>query len=105
MVMYRKRIIQNDIQAIGEEAFPEDDVRWQVKNIRLVEENYALVHAMPLPSTVGYDSLVFVIRFETDGSYMMASCFCREGGGWELLFTDPGEKTDWNEMLDSITHA
>ena len=97
----RERIVKDHIQMIGEESFPDDQVKWNIIKITF-KENYAFVESEPSPATVGYAKFTFVVRFPDNQSCTVAGCYCWDHNKWDLLFTDPKEPENWKILFNGI---
>jgi hypothetical protein len=93
-----QRIVRENIQRIGEESFPDDEVRWQMITITNKGE-YCFIESDAWPR---YDKFIFVLIFTDDHSYKMAGCYCWDDNQWGLLFTNPDEKEDWMEIFNRL---
>ena len=103
----RERVIQDIIDDIGKESFPEDtDVRWKALRTAHVG-TYSYVEAEPAPATVGYPRFVFVLLFETSEQPTVVGCYAGDGDSWGLLFTVPGTPSDWQDLFpkDQLTEG
>jgi hypothetical protein len=94
----RDQIIRKNIQAIGEDSFPEDEVIWNIGEI-IHKGNYSSVEAIPYPSTVGYDKFKFILVFEDEQKYHIAGCYCWDNKSWSLLFINPETKDLWENLF------
>ncbi len=98
---HKEDTVRNSIQALGSDAFPDDEVSWTVKNI-ISKDDYVFTEVEPLPNTVGYDKYVFVLTPEKTETYTIISCFVLDNGQWDLLFTDPRDTNDWTAFLNNV---
>jgi hypothetical protein len=95
----RDRIIEERINEIGRECFPEDaDVRWTALRISHVG-SYSYVEAEADPPTVGYPRFVFVLLFGASEQPSIAGCYEGDGVRWDLLFTAPDTPADWQDVF------
>jgi hypothetical protein len=86
------------IQAIGEDAFPDDTgVRWTVTAVT-VKAPYVCVETEPAPASVGYRRFRFVLGRDAAGRYRDHACYCLDHGRWDLLYTTPDTAHDWREL-------
>lgn len=81
-------LIRSQIQQIGEEHFPGDEVQWSVTGIRN-EGPFAFAEVLAVPATTGYDKYLFVLRSEVRSPPAMLACYCWDEGEWNLLSTAP----------------
>ncbi|MEW6284442.1 MAG: hypothetical protein AB1758_37855 [Candidatus Eremiobacterota bacterium] len=84
-----------DIQALGEECFPDDPVVWSARSVS-ERGGYHFVEAVAEPATVGYPAFLLVVRVEGDRAGV-AGGYCWTGR-WQLLFSDPAYPTDWKAI-------
>lgn len=97
----RDRIVRENIQVIGEESFPDDEITWNIKGIKNVGK-FCFVESDPLSTMVGYDKFTFILKFTDDQSYTVAACYGWENNQWSLLFTNPSENDDWKDIFNDL---
>ena len=77
-------VIEDSIQQIGNQAFPEDqESRWTVMNVQWDDGAY-WVEAIAIPD-VGYPRIKFVL--DTPDAAAAVAGYCPHGSDWKLLFT------------------
>ena len=90
--------IRDRLQAIAEEAFPDDvGVQWHVREITQQAGLYC-VEAEPIPATVGYPRFRFVLGRAESGQFLDLGCYCLAKGAWSLLYTTPNTSSDWKAL-------
>jgi hypothetical protein len=94
----RDQVIRENIQVIGEDSFPDDQVAWNSGEI-IHKGHYSSVEAVPHPSTVGYEKFKFVLGFVDEEKFYVVGCYCWHDNEWSLLFTDPKAKDDWKKLF------
>ena len=94
----REEIIRENIQKIGEDSFPDDEVVWNIGEI-IHKGHYSSVEAVPYPTTVGYDKFKFILGFENEQRYYVVGCYCWSDNQWLLLFSDPAAKDVWKNLF------
>jgi len=94
----RNQVIRNNIQAIGEDSFPDDEVAWNIGEI-IHKGHYSSVEAIPYPLTVGYGKFKFILGFADEQKFYVAGCYCWDNNQWSLLFTDPAAKDVWKKLF------
>jgi hypothetical protein len=95
----RDQIIQEKINEIGRETFPEDtEVSWEILKIVHAGE-YSFVEAKPDPSTVGYPKFILVLAFAKNGKPFEVGCYCFDRNRWGLLSTSEGTSSDWQDLF------
>jgi hypothetical protein len=88
----RIRWVEEHIQGVGSESFPDNNVEWRVIEIEH-RAQFTLVKTMPYPNSVGYDRFVFVFVFNPDHTdAQLKAVYAKHSGTYGLLFTsDAGE--------------
>lgn len=94
----REKLIKEHIQHIGEESFPDDEVKWTVTEM-LHKGRYCAAEAIAQPPTVGYEKFRFIIGFVDESEFYVVGCYCWHRNKWSLLFTDPDAKEDWKNIF------
>ena len=95
----RDQLIKENMQKIGRDSFPDDEVTWNIETI-IHKGNYSSVEAFPTPSTVGYEKFKFILGFPEKRSFYVIGCYCFHNEKWSLLFTDPAAKDDWRKLFE-----
>ncbi|MHC4874353.1 MAG: hypothetical protein ACYTFY_21075 [Planctomycetota bacterium] len=95
----REEIINRDIQTIGSESFPDDDVNWEILDI-VNDGGYYFVETAPDSDDVGYEKFIIILKFTDAENYVVAGCFCWEDEQWNLLFTDALEESELQKAFD-----
>ena len=94
----REQHIKENIQQIGEESFPDDEVTWNPGKI-IHEGHYSSVEAFPTPPTVGYEKFKFILGFTDESKFYVVGCYCWHKDTWSLLFADSSAKDDWMKLF------
>ena len=97
-VRKRDQVIKKNVQAIGDESFPDDKVTWNIGEI-IHRGHYSSVEAVPYPPTVGYEKFKFILGFADEEKFYVVGCYCWDNNQWSLLFTDPAAKNDWERLF------
>jgi hypothetical protein len=75
----RERTLQNQIQEIGCDTFPDDDVSGRIGKIHHSGE-FSFVEAEQFPPTAGYKRYCFVQHFDATGASRNCACLVVDQG-------------------------
>ena len=97
----REAWIQRNIQAVGKQGWPEDDVTWTLRGIAH-KGPYSFVEAEASPAdVVGWSRLKFVVLMQA-GHPTVVGCYGLDENGWGLVFEGAADTpSDWKQLHDS----
>ena len=95
-------VVRAHVQAIGDEAFPDDQVSWAAE-ILAVRDGHVFAELIPTPNTVGYERYVAVLK-SADGASVpsVLACFVLENGAWDALFSEADDSGEWQQVLAGL---
>ena len=102
----RDRIIEQRINDIGRESFPDSaDVRWTILRSDHVG-SYSFVEAEATPATVEHPQVVFVLLFGENDQPTVVGCyegdhdeFLGAGIHYGFLFAKPNTSDEWRSLF------
>ena len=94
----REEWLQNNIQSIGKQAWPENAVTWTLRSIKH-KGPYSFAEAEASPAdAVGWSRVRFVLLMRT-GQPTVVGCYALEEDGWALAFEAATDTpSDWKQL-------